>query len=84
MMRYPKNRAPIHPGVYLRSAISRAELPRKEAADGVGISCQHLSALMDGQQSITSHTALRLEKMFGVSAGFWLSSQLAWDRWRDA
>ena len=47
----------------------------------MGISCEHLNAIMEGRESITSHIALRLEKTLGVSAGFWLNSQLAWDRW---
>ena len=84
MIRLPKNRPPTHPGTHPGSAISQSDLADKEVADAMGISCEHLSAIMERQQSITPHIAVRLEKMFGVSAGFWLSSQLAWDRWREA
>lgn len=82
MIRQPKNRAPTHPGVHLRKAISRRGFTREEAADAIGISYRHLSAIMNGHQAITPHIALRLEKTLGVSTGFWLNSQLARDRWR--
>ena len=80
----PKNRLPTHPGVHLRRAISQSDLPHKEVVGAMGISCEHLNAIMEGRESITSHIALRLERTLGVSAGFWLNSQLAWDSWRDA
>ncbi len=84
MIRYPKNRVPTHPGSHLRRAISCRGFTREEAADTIGISPRHLSAIMARRQSITPHIAVQLEKMSGVSAGFWLNSQLAWDRWRGA
>ena len=83
-MPFPKNRLPAHPGVHLRRAISQSDLSHKAVAGAMGISCEHLTAIMEGRESITSHIALRLEKTLGVSAGFWLNSQLAWDSWRDA
>ena len=45
---------------------------------------RRLDAITYGRRGVTSDTALRIEKLFGVSKGFWLSSQLAWDRWRRA
>ena len=84
MIRLPKNRPPTHPGTHLGSAISQSDLADKEVADAMGIACENLSAIMEGEQSITPRIAVRLERTFGVSAGFWLNSQLAWDRCREA
>ena len=84
MMRLPKNRPPTHPGTHLRRAILQSDLAHGEVADAMGICCQHLSAIMEGQQSITYPIAVRLEKLLGVSEGFWLRSQHAWDRWHRA
>ena len=39
---------------------------------------QH-SILIHGKRGITTDTALRLEKLFGMDAQFWLNLQLAWD-----
>lgn len=84
MIRLPKNRPPTHPGRYLRRAIRQSDLTNEEAADAMGLRFKHLDAIMDERQSITPPIAVRLEKLFGVSEGFWLRSQHARDRWRRA
>ena len=83
MIRLPKNRPPTHPGVHLIRAISRRGLTQTESARALGISFQRLNAIINERRGVTPDTALRLEKMFGVSAGFWLTAQLAWDLWHQ-
>ena len=79
MIRLPRNRPPTHPGMHLSRVISEHGLTQTKAAQALGISFQRLNAIINGRRGITPDTALRLEKMFAVSAGFWLSAQLAWD-----
>lgn len=83
MIRLPKNRPPTHPGMHLMRAIAKHELTQTKAASSLGISFQRLNAIINRRRGITPDTALRLEKMFGVSAGFWLTTQLAWDLWHQ-
>ena len=83
MIRLPKNRPPTHPGVHLMRVISTHGLTQTRAAHALGISFQRLNAIINGRRGVTPDTALRLEKMFAVSAGFWLTAQLAWDLWHQ-
>ena len=83
MIRLPENRPPTHPGVHLMRVISAHGLTQTRAAEALGISFQRLNAVVNGRRGITPDTALRLEKAFEVSAGFWLMAQLAWDLWHQ-
>lgn len=55
-------------------AISQVDL-----AERLGISFQRLNAIANGRRSVTPDTALRLSKVFGTSAAFWLNLQQARD-----
>ncbi len=83
MIRLPKYRPPTHPGVHLARVLRKHGLTQTKAAQALGMSFQRLDAIINGRRGVTPDTALRLEKMFAVSAGFWLTSQLAWDLWHQ-
>ena len=40
---------------------------------------QRVNEIINGRRGITPSTALRLAKVFGVSADFWMNIQLRWD-----
>ena len=84
MIRLPKYRPPTHPGVHLARVLRQHGLTQTKAAQTLGMSFQRLNAIINGHRGVTPDTARCLEKMFAVSAGFWLNSQLAWDSWREA
>jgi len=46
-----------------------------------GINLSRLNAIILGRRSVTSHTALRLAQVLGMSADFWLGLQQDWDLW---
>jgi len=50
-----------------------------ELAEKLGVSYPRVNELIHGKRSLTLDTALRLEKLFGMDAQFWLNLQLAWD-----
>ncbi|MXY32233.1 MAG: HigA family addiction module antidote protein [Gammaproteobacteria bacterium] len=83
MIRLPKNRSPTHPGMHLTRVITVHGLTQTRAARALGMSFRRLNAIVNGRRGVTPDTALRFEKMFAVSAGFWLTAQLAWDRWQQ-
>ena len=83
MIRLPKYRPPTHPGVHLARVLRKYGLTQTKAAQALGMSFQRLNAIINERRGVTPDTALRLEKMFGVSAGFWLTAQLAWDLWHQ-
>jgi len=57
-------------------------MTQRELADRIGVSYVRLNEIVNGRRGITSDTALRLERFFGVSAGFWLNLQQQWELWQ--
>ena len=47
----------------------------------LGISFPRLNEVVRGKRSVTPDTALRLERVLGMPADFWLGLQLDWDLW---
>jgi len=54
---------------------------QREMAGYLGISCRRLNEVVQGKRAVTPNTALRLERVLGMSADFWLGLQLDWDLW---
>jgi len=48
-------------------------------AEKMGVSYPRGNELIHGKRGVTPDTALRLERLFGMEAQFWLNLQLAWD-----
>ena len=81
MMRNP-DRCPTHPGVFLREiVVPEVDVSKTEIARRLGISRQQLYAILNGEQPVTSATAVKLEALFGRSAQAWLNMQTAHDVW---
>ena len=47
----------------------------------LGISFPRLNEIIRGKRGVTPDTALRLARVLGMSAGFWLGLQQDWDLW---
>jgi addiction module HigA family antidote len=47
----------------------------------LGVSFPRLNEIIHGKRSVTPDTALRLSRVLGMSAGFWLGLQMDWDLW---
>jgi addiction module HigA family antidote len=54
-------------------------LTQRELAKRLGVSYPRVNELVQGHRGITPDTALRLERLLGMDAQFWLNLQLAWD-----
>jgi addiction module HigA family antidote len=54
-------------------------LTQTELADRLGVSYPRVNELVHGKRDMTPDTALRLERLLGVEAQFWLNLQLTWD-----
>lgn len=53
-------------------------------ADAVGVSRQSINELLRERRAVSPEMALRLAKLFGNSAEFWLNAQRAVDLWDAA
>lgn len=81
--------APVHPGeILLEEFIHPHGLSPIKAAARLGVPRTRIERLVAGETRVTEDTALRLERLFGASAEFWLALQAGHDlmvaRRRDA
>jgi antitoxin HigA-1 len=82
--RLPRNRAPLHPGeILLEEFIRPHGLTLTEAAKRLRVERVRLSEIVNGRRGVTPNTALRLERLFGASAAFWLGMQQDHDLWHE-
>lgn len=80
MVRMPTDGPPTHPGEMLLEEFLRPlDLSQTELAERLGVSYPRINELIHGKRGVTPDTALRLERLFGMEAQFWLNLQLAWD-----
>lgn len=71
---------PPHPGgIVRRQCLEPLGLSVTEAAEGLGITRQALSDLLNAKAGISVEMAIRLSKAFGSSAETWLGLQSAYD-----
>lgn len=74
------NKTNIHPGIILKEDVIEAnQLSIGRAAELLGVSRLTLSKIANGKGSITPNIALRIEKVFGGNADFWLRMQRGYD-----
>jgi addiction module HigA family antidote len=79
------NRRPTHPGEMLREDfLPDFGLTATSLAEAIGVSRQSINELLRERRSVSPSMALRLAKLFGNSAEFWLNAQRAVDLWDTA
>ena len=75
-----KKLKPVTPGELLREeflvpmAISQYRLAKE-----IGVPAQRIGEIVAGKRAITADTDLRLCRFFGLSNGYWLRAQAAYD-----
>jgi antitoxin HigA-1 len=80
--RLPRRRPPTRPGeILLEEFIKPLGITQSELAIRLGISFPRVNEIIRGKRAITSDTALRLARVVGMSADFWLGLQVDWDLW---
>jgi antitoxin HigA-1 len=71
---------PVHPGeVLLRDFIEPLYITRYKVAKLAGVQQRRIGEICSGQRSITGETALRLARLFGTNAAFWINLQAQYD-----
>ena len=69
----------IHPGEHLAEELEALNMSAAELARQLKVPTNRITAIINGQRTITGDTALRLAHFFGTSAGFWLNLQSLYD-----
>ena len=76
---------PSHPGDMLREDfLPDYGLTVSSLAKALGVSRQSINELLRGRRAVSPEMALRLARLFGNSADFWLNAQRAVDLWDAA
>ncbi len=69
-----------HPGEILKEEfLSPFDLSQNMLAKNIGVPSNRINAIVNGSRGITADTDLRLATYFGLSQGFWLHLQNAYD-----
>lgn len=71
---------PVTPGELLREEfLEPMGISQYRIAKEIGVPAQRISEIVAGRRSITADTDLRLCRFFGLSKGYWLRAQVAYD-----
>ena len=80
--RLPRERPPTHPGeMLLEEFLKPLGISQSAFAVRLGVSFPRLNEIVRGRRAVTPDTALRLARVLGMPADFWLGLQLDWDLW---
>ena len=75
-----KRLEPVTPGeILLEEFLQPMGLSRYRLAKEIGVPAQRIGEIVAGKRSITADTDLRLCRFFGLSNGYWLRAQAAYD-----
>jgi addiction module HigA family antidote len=73
---------PPHPGEIVKfECLEPLDLTVTRAAEGLGVTHQTFSDLINEKTGVTVDMALRLSQAFGSSPETWLAMQMAYDLW---
>ena len=80
--RLPERRPPTHPGeMLLQEFLTPLGITQSAFAVRLGVSFPRLNEIIHAKRAVTPDTALRLARVTGMSADFWLGLQQDWDLW---
>lgn len=80
--RLPRFQPPTHPGeMLLEEFLKPLGISQSAFARRIDVSYARLNGIVRGKRGVTPDTALRLARVTGMSADFWLGLQQDWDLW---
>ena len=72
--------SPVSPGELLEEEfLIPLGITKYRLAKEIGVSAQRIGQIVAGKRAITADTDLRLCRFFGLSDGYWLRAQAAYD-----
>ncbi len=71
---------PIHPGeILLEEFLKPMGISQYRLAKDISVPPRRINEIVHGKRGVSANTALRLERYFGLSEGFWLRLQGRYD-----
>ena len=75
-----KRLAPVHPGEILQEEfLEPLGLSQYRVAKDTGVPARRINEIVHRKRAVTADTALRLARLFGTSAEFWMNLQALYD-----
>ena len=75
-----KKLPPIHPGeILMEEFLKPMNISQYRLAKDISVSPRRINEIVHGIRAITSDTALRLSRYFGLSERFWINLQTRYD-----
>jgi len=71
--------APVHPGEVLKEEFAERGLTAHAVALKLRVPANRLTDIINGKRGISPDTALRLSRLIGPSATFWMNLQSQYD-----
>lgn len=73
---------PAHPGEILRELyLKPLGVTITQAAEALGVTRKHVSAIVNGRASVTPDMAVRLAVVFATEPELWVNMQAQYDLW---
>jgi addiction module HigA family antidote len=73
---------PAHPGEILKEMyMTPLRVTVTKAADALGVTRKHVSAIVNGRAPVTPDMAVRLAGVFGTEPEIWVNLQAQYDLW---
>ena len=69
----------LHPGDILLDELEARNIKKTVFADQLGMKAGHFSELLHGKRHVSAATALKLEKLLGISAEYWMRVQVYYE-----
>lgn len=77
-----KMHKPAHPGTILRSLyLEPLGVSITRAAEALGVTRKHVSAIVNGRASVSPDMAVRLAAVFATEPDIWINLQAQYDLW---
>lgn len=70
---------PIHPGEVLKDELAEIGMTANAFAHALHVPANRITAIINGNRSITADSALRISQFFGTTPEFWLNLQISYD-----
>lgn len=75
-----KRLAPVHPGEVLQEEFMEPlGLTQYRVAKATGVPARRINEIVHRKRAVTADTALRLARLFGTTAEFWMNLQALYD-----
>lgn len=69
----------LHPGDVLQMELEAREIKKSDFALQLEMRPSHFSELLHGKRNVSASVAIKLERLLGISAEFWMRVQTAYD-----